>query len=330
MKVQYYKSNHGIFFSIESAYSSYYGLNQYTVNGIEGSAIPKYGSYYLVDSDQLVFQKKVSPSKVQVGWKLKNKELESRILPLDLQVNDILEPTDEEDRSGPYDEYSALYERVFKEFPAALVDVEVQLVYLGELQIDNLSRPEETKVKVVSGNFGGQAQILDLSSIVSYDDLTKMLVPDFMLHNHPCSLASQQVYAIIRSYVKDNINTKTAKISSDYDFCFTVQKVLTTAKPIKVSKEVFKPNGGRYATPRFKTVEASTKMQQIFEMTHSGPGGKHSGYTVIEGWKADSLEDMKQQVKVYLESLMQVINAESKECSCCCGTGFVFETCQTK
>ena len=45
--------------------------------------------------------------------------------------------------------------------------------------------------------------------------------------------------------------------------------------------------------------------------------------TEMEPWKADNLLDMQNQVKVYLNNLMEVLNKELKECSCCEGTGFL-------
>lgn len=336
MKVQYYKSNHGIFFSADTGY--YNSLDSFIVNGIEGKYIPKYGSYWLVKADELKFQRKVAEKKIHSGWRLKNKNLESAILPLNLQKHAIVavdtmnDDCDEDSYIGEFGEYASLYEKTYESLPASIEDVEVNLVYLGELQIENLAKPEETKVKMTEGNYGGQVREVDLSSIVRYDDLVKIVVPDFMLHNHPCSLTSEQVYKIVRAYVKENINGKFAQISSDYDFCFSVIKVYTTAKPVNVRQELKKPNGRSYATPRFTTMVASTAKQQIFEMTWKGYNGRaegYNGYTPVAPWKADSLADMKEQIRVYLENLMQVLNAEVKECNCCSGTGFLFEGKQT-
>lgn len=333
MKVQYYKTNHGIFFSIDAG--GWYSISGMLVNGIEGSVIPKYGSFYRIEGDSLVFQRKVPERKIQTGWQLKNKALASAILPLNLPTIAIMKDFDEDENDwiGEYAEYSSLYEAVYDVVPADLESMEVTLVNLGELQISNLSKPEETKVKLVHGSCGGQSQTVNLSSIVTYDALTKIVVPDFMLHNHPCSLSSKQVYEIIRSYVKENLNPKTAKVTSDYDFCFSVSKVYATVKPIKASQEVKKTNGRSYASPKFKNIEVNKSSYQIFEMTWVGYRGKpegYSGYTPIEPWKADNLADMKEQVNKYLESLMSVLNAESKECNCCKGTGFIFDKQETK
>lgn len=45
---------------------------------------------------------------------------------------------------------------------------------------------------------------------------------------------------MIRSYVKDNIDKKEqARVTSDYDFCFTVRKLIEL-KPYEIRSEVLK------------------------------------------------------------------------------------------
>ena len=47
-----------------------------------------------------------------------------------------------------------------------------------------------------------------------------------LLQEKPCLLSSEESYAIIRAHVKANIDHKVAAITSDYDFCFTVEKII--------------------------------------------------------------------------------------------------------
>lgn len=334
MKIQYYKTNHGLFFTLENYYSS---INSFIVNGVELNTLPKYGSYYKVQGESIEVKQKVSPTKVQNGWTLKNKEIESKVLHLNLELQDIKrEWNDDSDcyeYSGEFGSYASLYEPVFEELPAKLVSVDVELVLLGELQIDNLTKPEETKVSVVSKNGWNELKTqISLASIVNYDDLIRIVVPDFMLHNHPCSLSSEQVYKIVRAYLQENIDRKVAKITSDYDFCFTVEKIITKHKPVSKSVELKKSNGHSYSTPRFTKIETTSVYAKIFEMTYSGYIGRqegYNGYTPIAPWKADNLADMQMQVKFYLDKLLEVINEPMKECNCCKGTGFLFEGLKT-
>lgn len=326
MKIQYYKTNCGIFFKPEGMNSP---IRCYIINGIEGELLPKYNSFYLVKGNELDVKVKKPGAKKLDGWKLKNPALESYILPLVLEQGKIVEDWDEDNEKsyvGDFGDYHSLYEQAYKDHPATIEPVELTLICLGELHIDNLNKPEKTSITLTEGNFGGEVRTVDLADIVNYDDLLRIVVPDFMLHNHACSLTSKQVYQIVRCHVKEFIDRKQAEISSDYDFSFAVNKLYASANPVKVSKEVLKPNGRSYATPRFTTMMATGKKKQIFNMVWKDAYGKKShdnDYTVMEPWKADNLLDMQNQVKVYLNNLMEVLNKELKECSCCEGTGFV-------
>ena len=58
------------------------------------------------------------------------------------------------------------------------------------------------------------------------------------------------------------------------------------------------------------------------------PDGKSGGrgyrdYTCVEGWTANNLREMQEQIKDYLEDLMYNLNLPLKECECCGGTGHV-------
>jgi hypothetical protein len=145
-----------------------------------------------------------------------------------------------------------------------------------------------------------------------------MVVPEFCLHTQPCSLSRDQVYRIIRAYVQDNINPKAAKITSDYDFCFTVSKRVQI-KPYVNRYEITKSNGKRYSPPRFTQKAVTETSLKIFEMAPNA----YQNYPVIEPWKADNLQDLQDRMTSYLETLMAEINSEVSECSCCNGTGYI-------
>jgi hypothetical protein len=80
-----------------------------------------------------------------------------------------------------------------------------------------------------------------------------------------------------------------------------------------------------------KTVTKTEKYEQIFEMTwdRASNGRGYDKYTVIDSWKADSLQEMAKGIKDYLEKLMQFINSEVHECEHCCGTGHIVKKVET-
>jgi len=184
-----------------------------------------------------------------------------------------------------------------------------------EIEVENYNSPEKIIIKQNHGSFNGSPVSVDLSSIVRYEELHEILTPEFLIHNCPCTLSSEQMFKIIRYYVKENINPRVARITSDYDFCFTVKKVLNK-KPSLV----------------IKSKKPTEELFEVFEMTYSGYRGGSSGYngyTPIAPMNAGSLEDMKNKLEKYLTELIDDINTKVEQCECCKGTGHIVTRVKT-
>lgn len=150
--------------------------------------------------------------------------------------------------------------------------------------------------------------------------LDKILFPKIILSQMPCSLTSEQVYKIVRKHVKENINLKVARITSDYDFCFTVEKVipLTKEEPYVVD-ENWNPFSRRKAKPKMVKRFRRDRAVKIFEMTNAKD--KYKGYTAIPGITGNDADDLKEKIDSFLKGLMEDINEPVKECAHCEGTG---------
>jgi len=192
---------------------------------------------------------------------------------------------------------------------------------LGNVQVDSLSEPQKMKVSLVNNDSCGRGeQEVDISSVTDYYTLEKMLTPPFLLHERNCFISSDNLYKIVRDYVRKNIDLKVAKITSDYDFCFTVKKLVTT-KPFPIRKEERTKNGNSYRPPRYKIVQGSTKEVEVFEMTSATK--KYNNYTVIESIKAPNQKELVENLKAYLDDLMYTINLDISECQHCNGCGHI-------
>lgn len=332
MKVEYYKSNLGVF--LKNPIGHYYNkpyLDCFKVNG-KTLEKPLVNGYVLVEGvEEIVFMERWQDSaKVLVGFSPKKNipDAISQALPQFYSVEQAgcYYNDDDEDcfKNAELEAMKHLYEAVFETQEGYWKEVEVEKVCLGDIVVENYNAPEKMLVKVEQDTYKYIAPAVDLSTIVSYSDLEKMLTPEFLLHKRPCSLSSVQVYKIVRQYVKQHINYDVATITSDYDFCFTVKKRVKI-KPIHKRTEIKKQNGRSYATPKYKETTETHRLIQVFEMTNAKD--RYNGYTVIDGFNADSLEDMQTQVKVYLETLMETINSPLKECPHCNGVGIV--SCET-
>lgn len=338
--ITYYKTNVGIF--IRNLWGSFYNnwsstsyFSNYKFNGKVYKDILVGGYLHLPNVSEIEMVEKLEQGRTfVVGYQLNDNTPEALKATLkNFYSAEEVNLEYEDDTEEPifyledFNAVKSLYEAKYAQQEPSWVPIEFDLQLLGTLEIENYNTPEKMSIKVhQEGGFNNKVDTVDLSSIVCYSDFERMLTPEFMLHSRPCSLSSDQVYKIVRAYIKDNINPLTAQVTSDYDFCFTVKRKIHKT-PIVVRTEIKKQNGRSYATPKFKTTTSSYDLVELFEMT---PASEHyDGYTVIQGWSADNLQEMQQQVKVYLNSLMQEINKDVCKCEYCGGTGHIIKSIGT-
>lgn len=217
-----------------------------------------------------------------------------------------------------YNEMRGMYKAVYESTPDVWTAQEFKVFVLQDIQIESFNSPVEMTVKQRYDNYGGKETEVDLRSIVTYSELEALLTPEFLLHERPCYLSGEQVYKMVRAHVRNHINGMYARITSDYDFCFTVQRKVAI-KPYTSRTEIKNRSGRSYATPKFNVQTVSHKEVKLFEMAPKA----YQSYPVIEGWHARNLKEMAEQIKVYLDDLMAEINRPVQECSHCNGMGHV-------
>lgn len=217
-----------------------------------------------------------------------------------------------------YSNIQGLYTLKYKEIEGGLKDIEFEVVNDGTVE-GSISEPLETKFKI-AGKYQSDEVERALKDIVTYSELEKILTPEFLLHEKPCVLPSKQFFNLIRSYVKDNINKEQARVTSDYDFCFTVRKLISI-KPYEIKREQLKANGKSYHTPKFSYAQVKNEEVTVFEITSKQD--QYRGYPVLDDMKGESLQDLYDNVKTYLDILMENINKPIKQCECCQGTGYL-------
>lgn len=214
--------------------------------------------------------------------------------------------------------YSKEYSPASSEWKA----VEFTVADCGTWNIDNLNAPSSMAVTMKGfGDFSDKVHTQTLESLACYNDLERLLVPEFLIHKRPCSLSSETMYKIVRHHIRENIDKSVASITSDYDFCFTVKKRIRKNSPDIVRREQFTAKGKSFRPPRFTTSKVEHREEEIFEMTDAKR--RYRGYTPIAPLQAEDLETLVHNLKVYLDGLMAVINAPFKECPHCNGSGVV-------
>lgn len=322
-KIEYYQSNLGVFIKADWAMNSLY------INDIpftDGITRKGFRQFNIQSIDKV--ERKSLPAYVTLGYKLKVEELASDKIPAYLTTEEVKPFLDEDDRTRwtNHEEIRGLYvdDTVHKE--GTLEPVDYELVCLGNLQIDNIDSPATMVINVANGK-QPEPKGYDLSSLVTYSDLEQMLTPEFLLYERPCKLTSKQMYSIVRSWVKANINPKCAEITSDYDFCFTVKRKLYHPT-VTIRTEIKKQNGRSYATPKFTSRTKMYESVEIFAMTWAGcrGAGGYEGYSCIPPLEGSSLRDISERLKYYLETLMEEINKEVDQCQCCKGYGYTVKS----
>lgn len=265
---------------------------------------------------------------IQTGFVLKISSIACDEIPLELSMDQVGQYYDdddaEENRWKFYTDLQALYKPVYVKTEDVWVAEEFDVKILRSLQVDSFESPIKMEVKqCVEGNYGkNETRTVDLASIVTYEDIERLLTPEFLLHERPCTLSSSQMYSIVRRHIKDNIDAKYATITSDYDFCFTVKRKVAI-KPFVNKTEIKTQRGRSYSQPKFKTSSVTHKEVEIFEMTTQQK--PYNNYTPIRSYSANSLKEMQEFLESYLEALMDEINKPVQECQHCGGTGHLLE-----
>ena len=317
--IDYYKTNKGLLFKPKG----YFIAPNYLINDKVVDTNFNHG-WYIIDDEVITSFKNIVPNCSEFShYELIDTSLSSNVLPLILTKEDVI-PVEEYLCDGEYIDswtnYSSikpLYKEVSIEVPTKYEDVEFELNFLGEVEGD-LNKPCTEKFKLYGGGIDTKVTEQEIKDIVHYSELDKILTPDFYLHNKPCFVPPHILYRIIRTYVKENINLLVAKITSDYDFCFTVKKVVKV-KPYKHKTEVCKSGLKSYKPPKFKEYMVDQRDIEIFEMTATN----YSNYTQLQPLRGENLEDLVNNLKQYLVDLITVINEPLKDCECCNGTGVV-------
>lgn len=328
----YYKSPSGIYIA-SSASTNYSGRSvlrgTYLFNGKTPVSTHHDAWLFIPDETELKkLEQLKSGGKINFRWALSNKddELVKKLnLPEEISLEDAHEYDDDYSKyiGKECEQYSVrhFYDRVHDMADDYYEQIDFEIKFLGDIQSEWTNNLVTDTYKVYKTEYKSEGfKELDLGEVARYSELEQMMTPDLLIHNRPCKLTSKQTYDIVRYWILDNIDSAYAAVTSDYDFCFTVKKKISI-KPYVVKNEQLTQAGKSYRKPRFTTKSVKHTVVEIFEMTNNVR--KYKGYTVIEGFEGDSLQDLANNIKAYLSELMDYINKPVSQCSHCDGTGHI-------
>lgn len=276
--------------------------------------------WYQIDipkNNELIIEETIDGEKYNERYEIKDKEYISNKLPEIIKIEDREKYYDED-----YEDYKILnefynYKYDEKEPYKKILEYDMEILF----EINNFKFPEKFEYGfegIRRWNFNEEPYIINRDSI-EHQELDKIIFPDLLLINRPCSLSSKQMYDITRKYIKDNIDNSIAKITDDYDFCFKVKKIVKLLVPEKITyQNLF----GRTKKEREKIICSTKEYKEveIFEMTYEPENYK--GYTAIKPMYANSEYELKQKIDTWLKELINQINKPLVQCPHCNGTGY--------
>ncbi|MCY8565664.1 hypothetical protein [Bacillus sonorensis] len=249
-----------------------------------------HSDWYELAKEPTVIEEQVSAKKINQRYELKEGFQESELTPQVIFKSYI-------DEDSEFYEVKGLYEFKFDEEPQTnkIIDFEINVIEEidGDLELDRQ-------------DFQLKHSLLD-----------RILTHPLLLQTKPCSLTKEDSYKIIRNHVKANIDPKYARVTSDYDFCFTVHKVLELYQPYEYEVNINKMFKRR--KPKFEKRMQKTREVEIYNVAPK----PYQNYNVVEPFSGENLTDLKANIKAYLDELMEKINEPLVECKCCKGKGVI-------
>ena len=297
------------------------GLDNYIVNGIAGKSLERTHSQSWVKIINIPtkLQQIVPQPNINGRYELIDKNLVSDRIPLLLTLNDIKLDDGIDTPTGwnkKYEHLYSLYKFISDPQPPKIEDEDFKVEII--LKLDNIKEYGGFSYPVQRTKWENEGFVMVTDKDVRHHEVDIILFPDIILPARKSELTSEQTYKIIRKHIQDNINAKYAHITSDYDFCFTVKKKIPLSKPRPHQKNISKYGARK---PKYVTTHVNDREIQIFEMTHAVAA--YNNYTVIDGFKGNNIEELKENIDNYLTDLMTMINTPLVDCPTCCGKGVI-------
>jgi hypothetical protein len=247
--------------------------------------------WFKINAIPIKIERNLPEKRINIRYELKEGYPESELTPKVINVSYI----DEDDQ---YYRVVLLYDVKYDLEPSRYENVEFEIILLDA---DANFKPVATQY-AINSNF-----------------MDKLTVHPILLPMLPCSLSVDQTYKIIREYVKAHVDLEWAKITSDYDFCFTVKKLVYLDEPESYSVDVANINnwGSRKRKSRLETRYRKYREVEIFQMAPK----PYQNYTVIKPFSGDNYADMIEKINKYLGNLITEINEPLVDCPHCHGTG---------
>lgn len=309
------KTNKGCFISDCTATTGYdYNYYSNKVNTLLFDGKLPTGTYcpnwFYIEQYPTTIQREVRGAYVNQRYELIDITLESDKMPSVIAYEDV-------------DQYNgamidSLYKYAYDQEPNYMEDVACDIQVVCE--IDDYSFPPKFEYSAITKCNLSDRKYTITNANVQHQLLDKMIFPAVLLHERPCKFTSKQMYDITRQYILEHIDNSVAKVTSNYNFCFEVKKLVPLIEPKTITYQNIFASTKRERN-KIHTSIKKYEEKSIFEMTNEQE--KYKGYSVIPEMRANSEAELKEKVDTWLEGLMEIINKPLCQCPHCQGSGYI-------
>lgn len=202
------------------------------------------------------------------------------------------------DEDSEYYEVKGLYELKYELTEPTFEEIDFEINIIEEL---------DREFEIVKQDYDFKYNLLD-----------KIQTHPVLLQEKPCELSKEDTYKIIRNHVKANINPKYAKVTSDYDFCFTVEKLIELYQVHSYEVNI---NAMTKRKPKYEKRYQRNRSVKIYEAAPK----PYQSYPVVTPFSGKNAKDLKANIAKFLDELMEKINEPLIECSHCKGNGVILD-----
>ena len=309
------KTNKGCFISDCAATTGYdYNYHTNKVNKLLFDGKLPTGTYqpnwFYIEQYPTTIQREVCGAYVNQRYELIDITLESDKMPAVIAYEDV----------GQYNGamIESLYKYAYDQEPNYMEDVACDIQVVCE--IDDYNFPPKFEYNAITKCDFSDRKYTITNASVQHQLLDKMIFPAVLLHERPCKFTSKQMYDITRQYILEHIDNSVAKVTSNYNFCFEVKKLVPLIEPKTITYQNIFASTKRERN-KIHTSIKKYEEKSIFEMTNEQE--KYKGYSVIPEMWANSEAELKEKVDTWLEGLMEIINKPLCQCPHCQGSGYI-------
>lgn len=273
--------------------------------------------WYYIPNRPAKIQKKNPQRRINARWELVSPEMKGKLLetvPSNYSGDDCDLYFDGD---GCF-RLSRFYEYKYDLTPEEFEDVEIEWELI--MDVDDFEQPPQICFEGI-GCGGGNDLYKITNNSISHYALDEMLVPPVLIHNRPCHFTSKQVYDITRQYVKEHIDLRVAKITSDFDFCFEVKKLIPLYSPEKITYQNLFAKTKKEREKLHTSIVEYRSNTTVLEMTSEER--KYKGYTPIPKMCANSEKELQEKMQKWLDYVISEINKPLVECPHCKGLGII-------